>query len=164
MTFYVNINVIVRYADDTINAAKTTQRSVIASVENSTNGSKGLSNIQKGNYGEMKMDVYFESLGYERISGDRVIGLNQSTHHGIDGVYFKPDGHPPFIIAEAKYGSSKLGKTRDGIQMSDTWIRGSNRLENAVGKVTADDILEQGFDKFLVNIASDGTMTVTKLQ
>lgn len=25
-------------------------------------------NIQKGNYGEMKMDVYFKSQGYERIS------------------------------------------------------------------------------------------------
>lgn len=33
-------------------------------------------NIQKGNYGEMNMDVYFKSQGYERISLDRVTDLN----------------------------------------------------------------------------------------
>ena len=95
-------------------------------------------NIQKGNYGEMKMDVYFKSQGYERISLDRVTDLNAPTHQGIDGVYYKLNGHPPYIIGEAKYGSSKLGSTKDGMQMSDTWINGSNRLVNAVGKDVAE--------------------------
>lgn len=63
------------------------------------NGEVPLSNnIQKGNYGEMKMDAYFKSQGYERISLDRVTDLNIPTHQGIDGVYDNPDGYPPYII------------------------------------------------------------------
>lgn len=38
------------------------------------------------------MDAYFESQGYERITLDRVTDLNAPTHHGIDGVYYNPDG------------------------------------------------------------------------
>lgn len=111
----------------------------------------------------MKMDAYFENQGYERISLDRVTDLNAPTHKGIDGVYYNPDGHPPYIIGEAKYGSSKLGSTRDGMQMSDTWINGSDRLVNAVGKDMADDIFLEGYGKTLVNIAPDGTIKVTSL-
>lgn len=48
------------------------------------------------------MDVYFKSQGYERISLDRVTDLNAPTHQGIDGVYYNLDGHPPYIIGEAK--------------------------------------------------------------
>lgn len=44
-----------------------------------------LNNIQKGNYGEMKMDVFYDELGYNRISVDRVTDLNTPTHQGIDG-------------------------------------------------------------------------------
>ena len=122
-----------------------------------------INNIQKGNYGEMKMDAYFESQGYERISLDRVTDLNMPTHQGIDGVYYNPDGHPPYIIGEAKYGSSRLSITRDGKQMSDTWINGSDRLVNAVGKDMADDILLEGYGKRLVRILPDGTIKITKL-
>ena len=93
---------------------------IIKGVEN---GEIQLSNnIQKGNYGEMKMDAYFESQGYERISLDRVTDLNAPNHQGIDGVYYNPNGHPPYVIGEAKYGSSRLGNTLDGPQMSDDWI------------------------------------------
>ena len=120
-------------------------------------------NIQKGNYGEMKMDVYFKSQGYERIGLDRVTDLNAPTHQGIDGVYYKLNGHPPYIIGEAKYGSSKLGSTKDGMQMSDTWINGSNRLVNAVGKDVADDILLEGYGRILVNITSDGKVIIKNL-
>ncbi|NLZ45235.1 MAG: hypothetical protein GX896_00925 [Clostridiales bacterium] len=97
-------------------------------------------NFQKGNYGEMKMDCYFDELGYERISLDQVTDLNASMQKGIDGVYYNPNGKPPYIIAEAKYGTSTLGNTLDGKQMSNSWITGSNRLENAVGKTMADNI------------------------
>lgn len=128
------------------------------------NGSISLTNnIQKGNYGEMKMDVYFENKGYKRISLDKVTDINTPTHHGIDGVYYNPDGHPPYVIGEAKYGSSKLTNTMDGMQMSDTWINGGDRLVNAVGKDVADDILLEGYGKSLVNISSDGTIKITDL-
>ena len=137
------------------------QQSIIKSVED---GSVKLeTNIQKGNYGEMKMDNYFESQGYQRISNNRVIDLNEPTHRGIDGVYYKPDGHPPYVIAEAKYGKSKLANARDGMQMSDTWIRGSDRLIEAVGKDIADDILLEGYSKMVVNDLSDGTLKIKNL-
>ena len=121
-------------------------------------------NIQKGNYGEMKMDRYYENQGYERISLDRVTDLNAPNHQGIDGVYYNPDGEPPYVIAEAKYGSGKLGTTLDGPQMSDPWIKGRNRLANAVGKDMIDEIMEEGYSKMLVRVSSDGTLSVTNLE
>ena len=123
-----------------------------------------INNIQKGNYGEMKMDIYFEGQGYERISLDRVVDLNTPTHQGVDGVYYNPNGHPPYIIAEAKYGTARLTNTRDGLQMSDTWINGSDRLVHAVGKDVADDILLEGYGKILVNIGTDGEIAITNIE
>ena len=144
--------------------SKSGKDSVDDIVKGVENGDILLSNnIQKGNYGEMNMDVYFKSQGYERISLDRVTDLNAPTHQGIDGVYYKSNGHPPYIIGEAKYGSSKLGSTKDGMQMSDTWINGSNRLVNAVGKDVADDILLEGYGRILVNITSDGKVIIKNL-
>ena len=107
--------------------------SIIESVENSKGGPNALTNIQKGNYGEMKMDVYYESQGYQRISIDRVEDLNTPTHQGIDGIYYNPNGHPQYIIGEAKYGTATLSKLADGTpQMSNKWIL--PRLKDAVGK------------------------------
>ena len=125
-------------------------------------------NIQKGNYGEMKMDVYFKSQGYERISLDRVTDLNAPTHQGIDGVYYKLNGHPPYIIGEAKYGSSRLAILADGTpQMSDKWI--IDRLENAVGEGVANDIKMEmilnpdNVGSILVHVSSNGEIDITKL-
>ena len=134
---------------------------IIKGVEN---GEIQLSNnIQKGNYGEMKMDAYFESQGYERISLDGVTDLNAPNHQGIDGVYYNPNGHPPYVIGEAKYGSSRLGNTLDGPQMSDDWIYGSNRLLKAVGKEMYDDILVEGYGKQLIHIDKNGVLDVTAI-
>jgi len=108
------------------------------------------------------MDDFFESQGYQRISTDRVTDLNASTHQGIDGVYYNPNGHPPYIIGEAKYGSAKLSTLADGTpQMSMEWIEGGKsapRLELSVGKDMADDILLEGYDSVLVNIDKDGNV------
>ena len=136
-------------------------KKIISDVESGKTPLKN--NMQKGNYGEMKMDAYFEKQGYKRISLDKVTDLDTPTHQGIDGVYYKSNGHPPYIIGEAKYGSSKLGSTKDGMQMSDTWINGSNRLVNAVGKDVADDILLEGYGRILVNITSDGKVIIKNL-
>ena len=138
----------------------TTVKDIINDVEN---GDIPLTNnIQKGNYGEMKMDEYFESQGYERISLDTVTDINTPTHQGIDGVYYNPDGHPPYIIGEAKYGSSRLSTLADRTpQMSVEWIeggKGTPRLELNVGKSVADDILLEGYDSVLVNIDKDGNV------
>ncbi|MGX4598465.1 hypothetical protein [Faecalimicrobium sp. JNUCC 81] len=145
-----NINVV----DDIVNQASNKIDDLSSTTTRGTSGAKNsvddiingvekgdiklTNNIQKGNYGEMKMDSYYKQRGYERISLDKVSGLDDVTHQGIDGVYYNPDGHPPYVISEAKYGSSKLGMTNDGKQMSSNWI--DNRLDNAVGKELADKI------------------------
>ncbi|MEI3305524.1 MAG: polymorphic toxin-type HINT domain-containing protein [Dysosmobacter sp.] len=125
---------------------------------------------QKGNYGEMKMDQELHNNGYERISTDSVDSLNSPGHQGIDGVYYKEDGNPQYIIGEAKYGSSRLGNTKaDGKQMSNNWI--NNRLDNALGDNTA---LSQAIkDEMILNpdnvatnlyhIRPDGAVDVTPL-
>ena len=51
-----------------------------------TGNSSLKTNKHKGNYGEMKMVVHYESKGYK----------------GIDGVYEDSNPPPQFIIAEAK--------------------------------------------------------------
>ena len=86
---------------------------------------------EKGNYGEMKMDQELRDKGYTRISAETVDSLDAAGHRGIDGVYYNEDGTPQYIIGEAKYGSSQLGYTRDGRQMSDKWI--ANRIDDALG-------------------------------
>lgn len=121
-------------------------------------------NKQKGNYGEMKVDKYFEELGYERISLDRVTGLDDPIHQGIDGVYYNPEGTPQYIIAEAKYGSARLGNTVDGLQMSDLWIKGSNRLRKAVGNDLMIDININGYDKWLIRVTNEGNVIKTVLE
>ena len=137
---------------------------IIKGVEN---GEIKLSNnIQKGNYGEMKMDAYFESQGYKRISLDKVADLDTPTHQGIDGVYYNPNGHPPYVIGEAKYGSSRLSTLADGTpQMSDKWI--IDRLENAVGEDVANDIKMEmilnpdNVGASLVHVSQDGSVVIT---
>ena len=155
-----------RNAGDLLESGEDSVDDIVKGVEN---GDILLSNnIQKGNYGEMNMDVYFKSQGYERISLDRVTDLNAPTHQGIDGVYYNLDGHPPYIIGEAKYGSSRLAILADGTpQMSDKWI--IDRLENAVGEGVANDIKMEmilnpdNVGSILVHVSSNGEIDITKL-
>lgn len=112
------------------------QAQIIETVEN---GEEPLdSNLKKGNYGEMKVDQDLERRGYERISTDAVTDLEDPTHRGIDGVYYNPDGEPPYVIVDAKYDTAELKETADGLQMSESWI--DARLDDAVGKDIADEI------------------------
>lgn len=105
---------------------------------------KGLEAIdsskEKGNFGEMLTDIDLKEKGFERISHDRVTDLDQAGHSGIDGVYYNKE-KKEYLIAESKYGLSQLGETLDGRQMSWEWI--DARLDDAVGKNTADKIREQ---------------------
>ena len=107
------------------------QRGIISEVDDGT--IELISNMRKGNYGEMTTDEIYRQLGYERISLDMTTEIDGATHHGIDGVYHNPNGHPPYIIAEAKYGSARLSylKNPEIKQMSREWI--GDRLEDAVG-------------------------------
>ncbi|HDZ4931187.1 TPA: hypothetical protein RTF94_001216 [Campylobacter jejuni] len=98
------------------------------------------SNQQKGNYAEMQMDEYYKAKGYERISFNEVKGLDDKIHHGIDGIYYNPNKNPKYIIAEAKFGKSKLNKKTG--QMSDKWLTDNKlkRLKDNVGEKHAKEI------------------------
>lgn len=142
---------------------------VIKDVENGK--TKLENNLQKGNYGEMKMDQYYEEKGYVRINKDRVMSLDEPVHQGIDGIYYnidKQEGETTYIIAEAKYNQSKLGYTKyDGKQMSDKWILRNNRIENAVGKEFAKEVRKAlvtgDLEKQVVHIFPDGKEKVQKI-
>lgn len=95
-----------------------------------------------------------------------VIGLDDVGRRGIDGVYYNPNGNPPYIIAEAKYNTARLGNTvSDGKQMSERWI--DRRLENAVGEeriAAIQDAMEFGdVQSHLFNIKQDGRIIVNQL-
>ena len=153
----------------------TRQQGVIDDVEN---GRQALSsNKRKGNYREMKMDRHLESLteingnpaSLTRISDGAVESLDQTIVRGIDGVYENATPPPRFIIAEAKYNTSRLGNTLDGPQMSDDWILGSERLERILPPDIADDIrfaLEQGTgdaQRVLTHIDTSGNVVTSSI-
>ncbi|MFP7226540.1 pre-toxin TG domain-containing protein, partial [Priestia filamentosa] len=137
----VNVGKIANEITQTIKAVRAQQCKVIRSVENGEVALK--TTKRKGNYGEMKMDDFFESQTYTRISDDRVLTLDQKIVKGIDGVYENLSPPPKYVIAEAKYNTSRLSNTKDGKQMSESWVDGSRRLESAVGEEMADRIREE---------------------
>jgi len=92
----------------------------------------------------------------------RLQNIDAPTHQGIDGVFKK--GNEYFIV-ESKYkGTATLSNTADGMQMSDGWIRGSNRIIDAVGgnRGLADDILN-GYKRILSEVAPDGSIIFKEL-
>ncbi|MFP3847194.1 hypothetical protein [Priestia filamentosa] len=163
----VNVGEIANETAQTVKVARAQQRKVIKSVENGEVALK--TTKRKGNYGEMKMDDFFESQTYTRISDDRVLTLDQKIVKGIDGVYENPSPPPKYIIAEAKYNTSKLSNTKDGFQMSEDWILGSNRLEDAVGAEIAEKIRDEmvlnpeNVAGLLVRIDRNGNVTESVL-
>ncbi|MBL1225128.1 pre-toxin TG domain-containing protein [Enterococcus sp. BWR-S5] len=153
---------IIEKADDMVprNLNKGSQSQIIKQIED---GSLSLTEkgntVRKSNYGEMKMDQVMAEKGYNRISIDTVKEIDNPIRKGIDGVYYNPDGHPPYIIGEAKFGTSTLDKLKNGTkQMSDGWILQDDRLIKAVGKDVYDDILLEGYDRVLIEkINPDGS-------
>ena len=141
------------------------QRGIISGVDDGT--IELISNMRKGNYGEMTTDEIYRQLGYERISLDMTTEIDGVTHHGIDGVYYNPNGNPPYIIAEAKYGSARLSYLKNPKikQMSHPWVE--RRLKDAVGGrnfeeiVTAMDSGDVGYQ--LVKVRKNGDIMINNL-
>ncbi|MFC3932682.1 hypothetical protein ACVR0S_09515 [Streptococcus dentapri] len=126
-------------------------------------------NLAKGNYGEIVQDEYYRQFGYERISKDMVTSLDSPGHQGIDGVYYNPDGHPPYIISEAKYNTARLSKgLADGTdQMDIDWI--DNRLDDAISEEHAIKIRKSmlsgdgDVQSNLFNVKANGDITINQL-
>jgi hypothetical protein len=123
-------------------------------------------NSEKGVIGEAAGDEYMTGRGMKKLNGDPVKVGDDPLGPGIDGVWENPKPPPDYIISETKYGSSKLGYTKDGRQMSDKWI--DRRLDKAVGKAQADKIrdaqLEGRVEKWLLHVDEAGNVTQRTLK
>ena len=95
-------------------------------------------------YGEHISDAYMRAQGHTKLNDGGLLTPpppgGSARGNGLDGVWRHKSPPPDYIITEAKYGSSQLGTSRDGKQMSDGWITGSERLKKAVGRYVADDV------------------------
>ena len=127
-------------------------------------------NSQKGVYGEHISDAYMRAQGHEKLNDRGVLTPlppAPARGNGLDGVWKHGNPPPDYIITEAKYGSSELGMTQDGKQMSDNWVRGSSRLERAVGDRQAARIRRALFtgqvEKRVHKINKAGTLPETVL-
>lgn len=120
-----------------------------------------MSNAAKGVFGEAKADQYMTQKGYIKMNGQPVKVGDKPKGTGIDGVYRNAHPPPEYVIADAKYGSSKLGNTKDGQQMSQKWI--DNRLNKEVGKAEADRIrdamLEGWVERWVLKVDAAGNVT-----
>ena len=60
--------------------------------------------------------------------------IDDKMVRGIDGLYenTNPNSNIKYVVDEAKFGGGRLGMTKDGKQMSDDWLKGSNRIFKAV--------------------------------
>ncbi len=114
------------------------------------------------------MDLYYLKQGYKRISLNKVKGLDDKIHHGIDGIYHNPNKNPKYIIAEAKFGTSKLDRKTK--QMSDEWITEESR--NRLGIVDKKDrekieeLLEKNSNevrKDLFHVDKKGNVSIKEL-
>ena len=126
-------------------------------------------NKQKGNFGEMKAyKNHMQNPNLKNIGRKPPTNLDEKIKKGIDGIYENTAYPPPpkFIIDEAKYGTSRLGKTKSsGKQMSDRWVE--DRLKKQVGDKKAREIMKAmkdgEVDKILSKIDKAGNVTTQKL-
>ncbi|BCZ47457.1 hypothetical protein psyc5s11_35240 [Clostridium gelidum] len=136
-------------------------------------------NKQKGNFGEAAADDNILSnqkvkdAGYdlESIGRDAPSSQDDKIVKGIDGLYKNknPDSDIEYVIDEAKFGSSKLGNTKDGLQISDDWIKGSDRILKAVdgdedlARKIAKALDRGKVERVLAKVDSNGNVVTYKL-
>lgn len=122
---------------------------------------KPATTAEKGVFGEAKGDEFMAKQGMQKMNGEPVKVGDQPAGQGIDGVWKNPKPPPDYVISETKYGSSRLGTTKDGKQMSDQWI--DRRLNDAVGRAEANSIrksmLEGKVEKWLLKVDEAGNVT-----
>ncbi|TFW51778.1 hypothetical protein ES895_17615 [Bacillus sp. 007/AIA-02/001] len=121
---------------------------------------KTATNKQKGNYGEIKSsdnllnNQSLKEAGFDLkpVGKSAPSGINDKIVKGIDGLYenANPNSNIKYVIDEAKFGSSQLGKTKDGPQMSDGWLNGSETGKSRILKaVDGDEVLAEQITKAL---------------
>ncbi|QCW99873.1 DUF4280 domain-containing protein [Aggregatimonas sangjinii] len=132
-------------------------------------------NKQKGNFGEIMSsenlvnNPALKKKGYNltKIGDPPVSSLDDKIVKGIDGIYENATPPPKFVVDEAKFNTAQLGKTKDGKQMSDAWVKGSKRLENQVGRKKANEIIKamknNNVEKVVSRVDETGKVVTSKL-
>ncbi|PHG08140.1 T7SS effector LXG polymorphic toxin [Bacillus toyonensis] len=110
---------------------------------------KTATNKQKGNYGEIKSsdnllnNQSLKDAGFDLkpVGKSAPSGINDKIVKGIDGLYENTNAESKikYVIDEAKFGSSQLGKTKDGRQMSDDWLTGVKTEKSRILKAVDGD-------------------------
>ncbi|HFK1461436.1 MULTISPECIES: hypothetical protein [Bacillus] len=115
---------------------------------------------KKGNYGEIKSsdnllnNQSLKEAGFDLKPVGKSVpsGINDKIVKGIDGLYENANAESKikYVIDEAKFGSSQLGKTKDGRQMSNDWLKGSETGKSRILKaVEGDEVLVEQITKAL---------------
>lgn len=122
-----------------------------------------------GNYSQLVggtteriMDEVFARVLLRKTGGWIAINPGRVGNRGIDGLFIRVDeqGVPrDMLVAEAKFGTSRLGRTKVGMQMSDKWIR--PRLKQAAKSYEA---LEKRFNNHRVRRASGRAAILARRQ
>ncbi|WP_243765445.1 hypothetical protein [Bacillus arachidis] len=104
---------------------------------------------QKGNFGEIKSgdnllnNQSIKDAGYDLkvIGRDLPSTIDDKIVKGIDGLYENTNAGSKikYVIDESKFGSSQLGKTKDGPQMSNDWLTGSETRKSRILKAVDGD-------------------------
>jgi hypothetical protein len=141
------------WLDDIYNA----QKSIINQWKNNI---ATATNIRKGNFGEIASDAFLAEKNFQPLH-TRLQSIDAPTRQGIDGVFKK--GNEYFIVESKYHGTTTLGNTIDGKQMSDAWINGSDRLLNAVGPTILQDINAVGYRRLLAEVSPDGSIIYKEL-
>ncbi|KPC51078.1 hypothetical protein WG78_15720 [Amantichitinum ursilacus] len=126
-----------------------------------------LTNAQKSVVGDLMGGQKIQQLLPDATKVGRTPAIGQT---GIDDLYKVSRPDVDYVIVEYKYGSSQLGKTADGLQMSDTWLQGANtgynRILESVGKdvkqaeAIQDAIETDRVEKWIVHTDPAGRVTV----
>ncbi|WP_442868688.1 hypothetical protein [Bacillus cereus group sp. BcHK140] len=94
----------------------------------------------------------FVNLRFTLVMNDFLSKCNDKIVKGIDGLYENTNAESKikYVIDEAKFGSSQLGKTKDGRQMSNDWLKGSETGKSRILKaVEGDEVLAEQITKAL---------------
>lgn len=118
-----------------------------------------------------------KDAGYdlESVGRDAPTGPDDKIVKGIDGLYENknPDSNIKYVVDEAKFGKSELGKTKDETQMSNDWLRGTKTGNNRILKAVDGDrklankiikALKDGkVERVLSKVDSNGKVTTYRL-
>jgi filamentous hemagglutinin len=132
---------------------------------------KPFTNAQKGMVGEYLGEQTVRGIVPDgvKISRSQAVGQN-----GIDDLYKVSRPDLDYLMIEYKVvgdwdkaGTSALKNTKDGLQASESWFLGGNRLATSVGRDVARDVRESiqanRTETWVVTIRTDGSSEIQVL-